>query len=784
MCPLIPIMDSVPEVWKLTDEPLRHDRGIPSTPEEITRGYLELFEPDIFVETVPGQLDKIRSAPYTSISNKRCWSLSEILRETSWCSPYLDIGVGMDAVYQHLLRTEFQFVKKTRSPVVEFSNNDPEATAFFEVAYGMFPESKQFCRFIESYRACLDPHSLECSAETWKRIESDDVRYPLAFTTCSVRVDFNYGIPSIFVFDPNSATDVIEFWNYRLFRGQVTPFNIHWINQSKEFFWSKVSDNYEKLPDEKEGRTGSTMLFSRSTDIRRVVDVLDLTRADKPTGSLEMGGDWALPVTRPRNAYRDETRPATLTASRQEVRVFPIEGRKGAANHYALIPSLSPEYEKEKYMHGPVWANVTNKGFSRTDERFSETIPSNALNERTPDAPSSLQVQYQAREGYVTLQYEPHCSTKLSFPSMRQSVIGWLRKQGLRAEMSDAGHVADEIIASVGGLNNVRLLADKETIEFLNHMAHSWRQRKGGTVEFPSRTASIGQVQKLLSEVAKKPYGHNKTLQQFVDAGLMRLGIATKCPHCTKDNWFSLDEIGTVNRCERCLKQFDFPQGEIPRPANWKYRVLGPFSTPNYAQGAYSVVLTLAFLRHGLAGTWDGFTYCSGMELRYGQEVRETDFVAWCRKTNIGYLPDPETIIGECKSLGSETFGTKELDRLSDLAQWMPGAFVVVASLRNGFSSEELAGLQPLARSGWKPDGVRGLQSPLIVLTGCELLAGGGLPATWKNVGGSRGKLIERYGHFTDLRSLAMATQEAYLQLSRDEVYELAGNSRPDGHPY
>ena len=47
-CPLIPVSDRLPDVWR---DPMHSE-----DPSEVTRGYLQFFEPDLFVETRVGQL--------------------------------------------------------------------------------------------------------------------------------------------------------------------------------------------------------------------------------------------------------------------------------------------------------------------------------------------------------------------------------------------------------------------------------------------------------------------------------------------------------------------------------------------------------------------------------------------------------------------------------------------------------------------------------------------------------------------------------------------------------
>jgi hypothetical protein len=45
--PIIPVCDTIPEAWT---DPL----FTPPSPDELARGYVDFFEPDVFVEARPG----------------------------------------------------------------------------------------------------------------------------------------------------------------------------------------------------------------------------------------------------------------------------------------------------------------------------------------------------------------------------------------------------------------------------------------------------------------------------------------------------------------------------------------------------------------------------------------------------------------------------------------------------------------------------------------------------------------------------------------------------------
>ena len=91
-------------------------------------------------------------------------------------------------------------------------------------------------------------------------------------------------------------------------------------------------------------------------------------------------------------------------------------------------------------------------------------------------------------------------------------------------------------------------------------------------------------------------------MEDFTSRNIIRLGTETACPHCLAKNWHSLTAVDYELGCDRCLKRYPFPQADIrTHNRNWVYRVVGPFSVPDFARGAYGTLLALNALRH-LAG--------------------------------------------------------------------------------------------------------------------------------------------------------------------------------------
>lgn len=168
--------------------------------------------------------------------------------------------------------------------------------------------------------------------------------------------------------------------------------------------------------------------------------------------------------------------------------------------------------------------------------------------------------------------------------------------------------------------------------------------------------------------------------------------------------------------------------------------MVGPFATPHFAQGGYAVALTLHFLEHEL-GSLESFTYSTSILLKRDEQINETDFFAWHGKHVYSRASsDPALLVGECKSFGVELFKAKDIQRLKQLGEMLPGAYLVAASLKPALSKAEVAGLRTLAKWGWRRRRDDRAPSRLIVLTGTELFTSGPLYNAWLDAGG---RLVE-----------------------------------------
>ena len=746
-CPLIPVSDELPEAWR--DELHNPD------PREVSRGYLRFFEPDLFVHTRPEQLHQAGIGDQRRISAGRILSLDSLVRDREGAAT-LSVGVDMETVYRHLYRTEYQFQRHDTPRLVDFDAGEPLGEAFFEAAYGMFPRWAETTTRV-AYRS-LGPETAAPTADAWRLIESNRLRCPLDYANHGIRASYgrSFLTPSLslFVFDPCAAVDVIDFWNIRQFVPYVRPVNVHWLEASRDTVVETL-DAAVSRPGQRPAGIRAAVHLSRSIDAESAKEVLDLPAVlSRHVLTLEhYESIWDPP-------HEHRPRMALLSVRRAESELVPREG----ATPFVRVPVLEPDFDVEPQWGGPAWANVMRKSFHGSDHRFATAVPSAALDQRMLPG---LHGQYPSREGDVTLPARYRSYGHLYLPTMNEAIAGWLTARSLVVARSHAGRIAEQIIEAVDGLRGTSIIRRLETVELLDRMARSRVELgRGDSDEYPDRTASVDQVRHGLGSGPDGEFA----LERLVEAGALRLGAAVGCPHCERENWFGLDEIATVVSCDRCLRDFGFPQG-FPDRRLWRYRVAGAFATPNFAEGGYGVALALATLSRGLGALEDLFTFSTGVEMTRDGIKREADFVAWHGQVPIYPIThDPTRLIGECKSLAKQAFQDEDIAKLKTLAGWLPGSRLVAACMKPGLEPDEQSRLAELARWGWQCGDSARSQSPLIVLTADELFAHD-LRDTWRKRGGRRADLAKDLG---SLDSLAVATQELHLGLEQDAILTMA----------
>ena len=756
-------MTRLPRAWR------KGVAGNP-TPTKVTGGYLQFFEPDVFVETAPKQLERASLKSSGSIGGrKRFLSFDEIIGREINAAPKFELGVDMYSVYAHLYRSGLQFQRRHPIEHLCFAEGDCIGEAFCETAYGMFPKVEDL-RFIQrAYVDVTEAQSIIPDFEAWRKVSEAGARHPFRHTLYDLHRQFaGRDDPAVFIFDPLHGPDVIDAWNFRLFNQDPLLVNVHWLEQSRDHILTRIRANHRPLPTNRNGiMIGTSIHVARSLDHTAVHERLNLPN-DLPRWSVT-SQDWYEPLWQEHDDDR-VVRPsqATVWVRRESTELTP----SGSGSISIRPPVVSPEFDTNFPTAGPAWINVIQTRSYNFDSPLAEALPSAAvpLTDYSPVRGLGDPV-YPSREGYVAFRTMAGTATPIDFATRDRAVVSWLKSKGLDATPSDAGRIADQVIASLGGLWGTHLLKSEPVLRLLDNMARSkvvWAD--GNTEEFPDSTAAVKTWVDTIKRVdqRKGSFGKNR-LDALVEAKALQLGLTAPCPHCTKENWYSLDEVATHVRCMRCRQDFTYPQS-APSRERFKYRVVGPFATPHYAQGGYCVALTLALL-NDFRGM-DPFTYTTSLNLKGndGKQL-ETDFFAWKGSNSWSRNgKDPQAIVGECKSLGADGFKKGDIDRLKALAEALPGAFIVCATLKSAFSVEETARLQALVRWGWRRRSPNRSPTRVILLTGVDLLADEPPIYCWKAAGGHLAEIAANTQHIMSLADLAAVTQQGHLRFSDDEM--------------
>jgi hypothetical protein len=373
-----------------------------------------------------------------------------------------------------------------------------------------------------------------------------------------------------------------------------------------------------------------------------------------------------------------------------------------------------------------------------------------------------------SREGLVLPQHFKNHREYLNLPSGSQAITEWLEGHGIEAKASDAGRIADQVLNSVGGFLRAYLLAHRETLQALDEMAKNVRRYPDGkTEEYPDRARSVKFWQGLIQKRNRqRRWISNITLDSFVKAGVFRLGLSVNCPNCMKQNCYGLNDLDEEIVCERCLKRFAFPQGDLNfTQTPWQYRVVGPFTVPNFAGGAYGTVLALRVFSQNL-GSDVQLTYSTGLDFTLEHKANEVDFVFWYRRDRLLEQDEEELLaFGEAKSLAKESFKEEDIQRMERLARAFPGAFLVFATLKDSLSDDERSAIGNLALWGRELLPTGRPRSPVIVLTAMEMFSEWHIKQTWENAGEKYKQITSAHVWLDNLWDLADLTQQLYLDL-------------------
>lgn len=757
--PIIPVIRKAPAEWK----PEAFERV---KAKDVAKGYVQFFEPDVYVETAKGLLEEagLGALKEKHVIHEQVISFKEFLEPEggrNWAEPAF--GLDIVDVLSHLYKTDQQFVHREKREALWVKAD--AGSALTEALFGVYPTKKEVRYIGSAYRDVYKPEEVAATADTWRRVFLKGAYTPLRVTRHGLDVErYWHDDLLIFVFDPTRATDLIDLWNLRQEPHPVVPVPKTWFQELANDIAELLKAEHRPIIGNPQGLMhNATIEFSRSTPKAEAEALLKTLPPGLPQGALS-AKFWRNQIwVENRDDYGPRQRRMKITAAEKRVELTLQQERELRTT----FPTLEPEFAA-KYGRGHArWVNILNVS-NYGARMIADVLPFNTFDRTWPRLGMGGDPVSVGREGWVFQQQYSQLGQYVSPLKTEDALIGWLKTRGIRAELSEPGHIAKQMLEHLGGLWGAHLLADLETLELLNKMAGGVRRQSNedSTIEetFERRTAPRKAWLDLIARRKQRRSLPEKTLDDFTRRNIIRLGIETDCPNCRATNWSTLSDADYKLICERCLKPYDFPQAELrDHNRNWTYRVVGPFSMHDYGRGSYSALLAL-----NVIDRWESnsghMTYATAMNLTFAKDVqREVDFICWKGDNSFERSRAPQLVIGECKSLGKgELIKSADIAALKLVASKLPDATIAIAVLRDHFTAKEKKLLKKLVAWGRRVNSFGQPTNPVLLLTSHELLMDFHISSTWKKLGGEHAKYTDHH-HLRNLRSFANATQQIYL---------------------
>lgn len=761
--PIIPVTSGrLPRAWE------KEKHGRPSG-LELAKSYIRFFEPDVFVEAEKGLAAKLGyEEDKLSYGDKRVVTMDEFFKaEDEYSAPSFKFGLSTFEIFKKLYHDEFKFVRKEEPSFGAFEKQDP----FFEAAFGIFPDDKDFQYINRGYDDVFSPEKIKANLDGYKKIMDDHINTPFSLSSYQIETFFPDSVyhPLIYVFDPRESTDLIDFWNLRVFCKDVWPINMLWFEQLKEEIVDQIKRNYRPLPRNPNGvMITTTIEFAQSiSDEYSEKLIKDNISEEVEKGSFSYKKWYSSiwmdrsdePVSQPQKVH--------LTAENDYVELSVNEEGK-----YALVECLAPKFiDDRKLGERYRWANVLNLSTRFHDGNIAACFPPKKNISDFPDITRGTPLNV-SHEGLVIINEHFRDQIFLDILSGEEAFIKWFKSNDLETCTSPAGRTTEQIISAVKGIWGTRIFAHKEVVEKLTQMAgktvHRSNETGETTIEYDDKTAATKDWIDLIKILEEKRRPIRKlTLDDFTKSNILRLGVSINCDHCEKRNWYDIDEISYSPQCDRCLKHFEFPQGKAPTNRDiFRYRVVGPFATPNAADGGYATALTLRLFAETLDVGDKKITYTTGVSFKSLQN-REIDFAIWYQKEGIlKENSSVDIIFGESKTSAKQAFKESDLKIMYDLAQKFPGSYFVFSALKDELSKEEKALIGKFALWGREYHEGYIQRAHVIVLTEKELFCDWNISQMWEEIGGKHAELVKHaYIQLGKLGYLADFTQQLYLDL-------------------
>ncbi len=729
--PTIPLLRRIPSSWKKRF-------ASNAKPADLVKGYIDSYDPDFIV--CFHKTDK----EHSSCKNREVIYASDLIASIR-NDGTISHGISAFEVLRHYYRKELRFKPSNLPKIVTPAFGHPYKLFLSSVFGSLCKEVEELYSKSGMYSA-LEFVDVDCSLTNFLDLLDPQNLFHRRMTSLYIgdvrTTNLHLGNSSVFVLDASQPLDVIDYLNLRATARNIIPIPIQVsdtesvLDQVFKFLAEETYRNPDNPADIRaatiipSAHISKDQLDSFISDIRAVI-------AEQKSDAKFFTQPWY-----PHIWQNESQENVSYTIESDNVDRYDIRVSGDRATVDTLAPSFATKYPQSG---GPHFANEVKVRIYSISELVAEVLPDD---ERTMHIPLFYPKWRLSKKGLVYLADFPRWNIHVPILNPTTVFSSWMKAKGWDIELSTAGRIATQMLKQLGGELYIGILATKGVIKLLSE--HS----EGKTIK---KKALRDRIKQIANKEGLYDDG-TRTIEGLINSRALQLGIECQCPTCQQRSWFSITEADYTLMCPKCLDSYEIPSGD-PDALKWTYRTIGPFSLPNSAQGAYSVLLSLRFFRSVFEGATTTMMSFTARKSEGGaQKPLEADLGILFEESRYG-APKKIVIFAECKTFN--LFEKKDVTRMSRLGREFPRCTLVFSTMKDKLSPDEIKLIKPLVNKA-RANRVAGRPyNNILILTSTELCADhNGLPTAWKKASDKH----KQYASYNkDFFEICDRTNELYL---------------------
>lgn len=731
--PIIPLYDKTPPIWVEDDFTFKF-----RSRDDYLHGILHNFDPDFVVP-----LGKYENEDFSKYNIKRL-NYTELISANS-----INYGINIFSILSHFYEKELKFIRKDPIKIISPTWNN-KSSLFLASVFGQSP--KQFIKSYEAWEAASGSKKVLTFASNFLDLLDSKNMFIRRFSSLYINTYLKetFERTNIFYMDPSNALDIMDYWNLRAMGRNIIPLplNSDISNENvQKHIKNQIDAGYGKSRYNPSIEYSTYFIKGRGIKESQFNEFIEKIKTFKSADSkITIMSSYPNLWQILRRHGMDYSAPELEVEKRYTI----ISG-----NRDIRVETLKPKFSKdEDYNNKAKYANEIELDFSNINNiLMPQVLPHTNYLPKPLHALGVLGFDKArlSNKGIVSLDESIFEDINISIPSPADLFFSYLAELGVKAQKSKPGRITYKMLENIGGVSRLEVLAEPKLLELINKTVIG-----NGYI-----------VGSELRNILKKIKGRNDsilsisaegTIYRLLEANALELGLEIECPTCTRTSWFAANSLDKKLTCPKCLDSFSFPSFEPDKETKWAYRFIGPFSLKDYAQGSYSVLLTLHFFSEVLnLKTTPAFNF----DVMKGNDQDYEIDLGFLTKDRLTMAKETIPVFCECKSF-KHGIEKKDVINTLKICAKFPYSIAVFAVLKDSLTNKEKALLNQKVNNNYKLKAKGKPYTDIMILTSREIFTQQSIEDSWKK-GTQLHKQYADKIHWFSLEELAEITRKVYL---------------------